>query len=104
MNSITPRGDGVTRIDRIYFEPVERKASLELLENRFYSASIFEGSGLWLGSFEKLMVFEIHTDVDPLVINDFAEQLRALNHQKSVRITSSVDGTVKVRDINSPVG
>ncbi|KKK73014.1 hypothetical protein LCGC14_2898160, partial [marine sediment metagenome] len=60
MNTITPSHGELTKY-RIYFEPVEAKRSLELLQSRFGSASIFRGDGPWAGQFEKVTVFEIHT-------------------------------------------
>ena len=97
MNTITPSHGELTKY-RIYFEPVEAKRSLELLQSRFESASIFQGDGLWAGQFEKVTVFEIHTTVEAGFVEAFAEELRALNGQASVRITVE---PLTVIDINS---
>ncbi len=99
MNTITPSHGELTKY-RIYFEPVESKKSLELLKSRFAAGSIFFGTGLWAGEFEKLVVFEVHTTVESGVIMAFAEEIRALNGQASVRITTE---PLTVIDINSPV-
>ena len=97
MNTITPSHGELTKY-RIYFEPVEAKRSLELLQSRFESASIFQGDGLWAGQFEKVTVFEIHTTLESGYIEAFAEEIRALNGQASVRITIE---PLTVVDINS---
>ena len=86
MNTITPSHGELTKY-RIYFEPVEAKRSLELLRARFASASVFQGDGLWVGQFEKVTVYEIHTTVESGYVEAFAEEIRALNGQASVRIT-----------------
>jgi len=86
MNTITPSHGELTKY-RIYFEPVEAKKSLALLQGRFESASIFQGDGLWAGQFEKVTVFEIHTTVEAGYVEAFAEEIRALNGQASVRVT-----------------
>ena len=97
MNTITPSHGALTKY-RIYFEPVEAKRSLELLQSRFESASIFQGDGLWAGQFEKVTVFEIHTTLESGYLEAFAEEIRALNGQASVRITVE---PLTVVDINS---
>ena len=86
MNTIQPSHGALTKY-RIYFKPVEAKRSLELLQARFESASIFQGDGLWAGQFEKVTVFEIHTTLESGYLEAFAEEIRALNGQASVRIT-----------------
>ena len=86
MNTITPSHGELTKY-RIYFEPVEAKRSLELLQTRFMAATIFHGDGLWAGQFEKVTVFEIHTTLESGYIEAFAEQIRALNGQALVRVT-----------------
>ena len=97
MNTITPSHGELTKY-RIYFEPVEAKKSIDLLRSRFAAASIFEGSGIWQSQFEKLLVFEIHTTLEAGYLEAFAEEIRALNGQASVRITVE---PVTVIDINS---
>ena len=97
MNTITP-SHGKLQKFRIYFEPVEAKKSLELLQSRFESASIFQGDGLWCGLFEKVTVFEIHTTVEAGYVEAFAEEIRALNGQASVRVTVE---PLEVIDISS---
>ncbi len=86
MNTITP-SHGELQKFRIYFEPVEAKKSLALLQSRFESASIFQGDGLWAGQFEKVTVFEIHTTLESGCMEAFAEEIRALNGQGLVRVT-----------------
>ena len=86
MYTITP-SHGKLQKFRIYFEPVEVKKSLKLLQGRFKSASIFQGEGLWADQFEKLTVFEIHTTVENGFVEAFAEEIRALNGQTFVRVT-----------------
>ena len=86
MQTITLAHGELTKY-RIYFEPVEAKRSLELLQARFESASIFQGDGLWAGQFERVTVFEIHTTLESGYIEAFAEEIRALNGQALVRIT-----------------
>ncbi|KKM94606.1 hypothetical protein LCGC14_1196490 [marine sediment metagenome] len=97
MNTVTP-SHGKLQKYRVYFEPVEVKRSLELLQARFESASIFQGDGLWAGQFEKVTVFEIHTVLEAGYIEAFAEEIRALNGQASVRVTME---SLTVIDINS---
>ena len=97
MNTITPSHRELTKY-RIYFEPVEAKRSLELLQSRFESASIFQGDGLWADQLEKVTVFEIYTTLESGHLEAFAEEIRALNGQASVRIT--VEPLTMV-DINS---
>ena len=97
MNTITPSHGKLTKY-RIYFEPVEAKRSLELLQARFESASIFQGDGLWAGQFEKVTVYEIHTTVESGYVEAFAEEIRALNSQALVRVTVE---PLTVIDINS---
>ena len=97
MNTITPSHRELTKY-RIYFEPVKLKESLELLQGRTGSATVFQGDRLWAGQFEKVTVFEIHTTVGRGVMEAFAEELRALNGQASVRITVE---PLTVIDINS---
>ena len=86
MNSVTPSPGELAKY-RIYFEPVEVKRSLELLQARFEAASIFQGAGLWAGQFEKLTIFEIHTTLESGYMEAFAEEIRALNGQGLVRVT-----------------
>ena len=97
MDTITPSHGELTKY-RIYFEPVKVRKSIDLLQSRFVAASIFEGSGIWQSQFEKLLVFEIHTTLESGCIEAFAEEIRALNGQASVRITIE---PVTVVDINS---
>lgn len=88
------------RVYRLYFEPTLEVESILLLRKHFFSASVFKGEGLWKGNFQKLMVFEIHTNADSLLIAALAEELRVLNGQEVVRI---VHWPVEVWDIKSPV-
>ncbi|KKL91297.1 hypothetical protein LCGC14_1896040 [marine sediment metagenome] len=97
MNTITP-SHGELQKYRIYFEPVEAKRSLELLKSRFASATILGGIGLWDGQSELVTIFEIHTTVEAGYVEAFAEEIRALNGQASVRITVE---PITVIDINS---
>ena len=97
MNTITP-SHGKLQKFRIYFEPVEAKKSLELLQGRFESATIFSGIGLWNGQTELVTVFEIHTTVESGYVEALAEEIRALNGQASVRVTVE---PLEVIDINS---
>ena len=97
MNTITPSQGELTKY-RIYFEPVEAKLSLELLQARFVAASVFHGDGLWISQYEKLVVFEIFSTVEEGIIEAFAEELRALNGQHTVTFTVE---PVRVRNITS---
>lgn len=100
MRSTNPRGNGKLKVYRLYFEPLLETESLVLLGKYFPSASVFKGEGFWKGNAERLMVFEIQTDLDSSVIATLAEELRALNGQEVVRI---VHWPVEVWDIKSPV-
>ncbi|KKL08229.1 hypothetical protein LCGC14_2577910 [marine sediment metagenome] len=97
MDTITPSHGELTKY-RIYFEPVNLKGSLALLQSRFVAASVFHGDGLWASEFEKLVVFEIFSTVEEGIIDAFAEELRALNNQHTVTFTVE---PIKVSHITS---
>ena len=97
MNTITPLHGELTKY-RIYFEPVEAKRSLELLQSRFAAATIFHGEGLWVSEFEKTTVFEIISTIEEGAIEAFAETLRALNGQQSVIFTVE---PIRLREVKS---
>ena len=98
MKTVTPSHGELTKY-RIYFEPVEAKRSLELLQARFESASIFQGDGLWAGQSEKVTIFEIFTKVEIGFVEAFAEEIRALNGQQSVIFTVE---TMEIHEVKSP--
>ena len=97
MNTITP-SHGELQKYRIYFEPVNLKASLVLLQSRFTAATVFHGEGLWVSEYEKTTVFEIITTLEEMFIDAFAEELRALNSQQPVIFTVE---PVRLREVKS---
>jgi len=85
---------------RIYFEQTEKEASVKLIESTFKFASVYTGEGLYNGKWESFKMIEVQSTYDSFVISAFAESLRALNHQKEVRVTVS---EVEVIRVKSPV-
>ena len=81
-------------IYRIYTENINRHRVEFLVGSFFDGYTVFEGTGVWKGTGERSLVIEIlaTNDMTPKEsdhkVEKLAEQIKALNSQESVLVTS----------------